>query len=246
MDKLSGADNQNFIASFNKLQSAMNYISGQKEQEFGILFSRMLKKGNPVIQRYQNFLDSVRDLRNILVHNNLPSGSQYATVTQELTDNLDKITDQLLHPVTIDRDFLKKVHCFQSSDHLSELLSAADKYSLTHFPIFDGDHFVTVLSENGVMNWLAASVTSSLLDIDNSRIIDSLKYEEQRHPVVFVRKDASVYSILEIFVSSARRGLGNPVILIADKRPIKGPSDIKGIITLSDMAQIVSIIENEA
>jgi predicted transcriptional regulator len=92
-----------------------------------------------------------------------------------------------------------------TQDTLARVLKVINERDYSQFPVYKGDEFRGLLTENGITRWLAHHVvdTLSLVELDDIYIEDVLRSEEERKNYQFVPRSMLVDDVSASFASEA-------------------------------------------
>lgn len=226
-----------FNNAFNELHNVMKKMLNDKTASFGGAVDKLDKNSNPIIRQYKQELDSVRKLRNVLVHET--SKYQIAIPTDNTINFIKKITTLLSKPETVDKFCSNKIISFHSSDKLSLLLEKVKKYSYSQFPVFDDSGFRGIISENRITHWLAQHQNSSI-NLNNITIADIMKIDkdEENDLRKFIASSTNLFDVHNEFTAGKK-----PILLITKNGNIpKRPENILGLINIWDLPRILERI----
>ena len=133
--------------------------------------------------------------------------------------------------------FETKVYSVSAGDSIGDALKIMYDNSFTQLPIFKGNKFIDLLTNNTISRWLGACVDEEIFSLKETPIGEVLKYAESRDSYFFINKDATLSDAMEKF--QYFESVGEPIdaILITEKG---NPSEmILGIITRSDFPKIL-------
>lgn len=232
-----------FLTVFNDLEQTLQNKYDTTETIYDLLErEKNALENNPVKVNWE-ILDIARRLRNILAHETRTDLPLVATPSQQIIEVLKKVTHAYQHPRTVENFLIEgereRILSFKSTDLLKDALKAIHQKHFSQFPVFAASGYVGLISNDGIANWLAdlsEKGSFSVEDLHKVRIAEVLDFEENEDVVIPICKDESLFQILHRFTASKVR-----VALICHRKnlDIKNPSDIAGIITKSDLGQIV-------
>jgi predicted transcriptional regulator len=105
----------------------------------------------------------------------------------------------------------------------------------TQFPLYDGEKFMGLLSENGITKWLAKNVEDGIFDGD-TLLSDVISFEEEENNFSFINREASIYEAKEAFRNYIDKGLELDALLITHSG--SAHEKLMGIITRWDIITI--------
>ena len=234
---------EEFLKVFNDLEQTLQNKYDTTETIYDLLErEKNAVENNPTKANWE-ILDIARRLRNILAHETRTNLPVVATPSQQIIDVLKKVTHDYQHPKTLG-DFLaegkrEKILSFQLQAPLTDVLKAIHEKHFNQFPVFDETGYVGLISNNGIASWLAAlseQGRSASLDLIGVRISEILPFEENGDTVIRLSKETSLFETLHHFTGSRVR-----LVLVCQSKDlsIQRPADIAGIITKSDLGQMV-------
>jgi hypothetical protein len=86
--------------------------------------------------------------------------------------------------------------------------------SFSQMPVYDGAIFVGLLTANTVARWLGASVAEDIFSLSETPVSDVLGYTEDKDNFSFLRRDSTLFEVLEKFQTFEREGKRLEAILI--------------------------------
>ncbi|GGB08930.1 CBS domain-containing protein [Macrococcus hajekii] len=225
-----------FISEFNQLHEAMKRYT-KRDDSFGSLFYQ-LKDKHAVIKQHQDTIDMARQLRNLLIHEKKDTFN-IAEPTAEFIDSLKKIRLQFENPATVSQ-FKKQVISLNEDDTLKKVLELIEQHHVSQYPVFSGQKFHGILTDNGIANWLAAHMNEELLRLTDYHVKDILPKDEKGSSYLVVREDLPLYEVEHKMMNLINeKGHSKLVILITQTGSINKREDITGIITPGDMPKLI-------
>ena len=144
----------------------------------------------------------IGDLRNVLIHERIEPHRYLAIPTRAIVERLEAILNRLTHPTLVVPTFQRNVEVFYITDSLADVLKKISERDYSQFPVFDKIKFCGVLTENGIVRWLAKHVSAelSLVELEDISIDTVLMMEEKRQNHMFISRKKSVDDVKELFV----------------------------------------------
>ncbi|TDM02223.1 CBS domain-containing protein [Macrococcus carouselicus] len=227
---------ERFISTFNQLHEAMKDET-KRDDSFGSLFYQ-LKEKHPVVKAFKDEIDLARQLRNLLIHEK-KDAFNIAEPTTEFINQLESIRQQIANPATV-KQFNKPVVCLNIDDSLVDTLAHIKQHQLSQYPIFDGQRFLGILTDNGLTNWLASVSTKGTINLMDYRVRDVLPNDEKGASFIIVKNDMPLHEVEQTMIDEINtKGHSKLVILISDSGKVEKPQDILGIITPGDMPKVL-------
>ena len=217
-----------FLQYFGEIEKELDAIlqnpSG-KHQSFYFKVKDAQKK-NSTIRRYREKLETFGDLRNFMSHNNQDN---MVEPSKESLAQIKELHHKITRPLTAWEIAGKEVKMFKESDLLEKVLAMMVETQFTKFPVYRGNQFVGLLTENGIALWIAQHMHEKTISIAEIKVQDVLQKEESgKETVVFVSKDQTIDEINEYFSEPFMK-----VAFVTDNGKKEG--EIKGIITAWDV-----------
>ena len=191
---------QHFLAAYNALDGEL-----RRRCQLGreIVFSRVL---NDFAVKHKGWVDveylrTVNDLRNLLVHEPKRAYDYVAIPTTRMVTKLKEVCDRLLNPERVIPKFGRKVETVAPTNSLAQVLRQIAQRDFSQFPIYKDQKFSGLLTENGITRWLAHHVTSELSIIELEEVLVSrvIPEEEKRRNWQFVSRAETVEAVRELF-----------------------------------------------
>ena len=232
-------NNQEFLNVFNSIEKKLREDIGASN---GVNFYTLLKensKKNKLIKQYRSELETMGDLRNIIVHGNIES--PYAIATEGTIERINFIQKQLVNPTKILDVFSKDVTGVKEEESLSNVLSIVNKNKYSQFPVIGKDGFNGLITENGITNWLARNVEEDIVSIKATTVKDILEDEEENESYGILYSQDTLYDVLETFEKVDHTGSRTFIIVVLNS-PKKEIflEDIYTILTPWDLDRIYS------
>ncbi|RLQ90384.1 CBS domain-containing protein [Planomicrobium sp. Y74] len=229
-------NSERFLIAFNKIEKLMKGMVDRKDHFSFFKAIELSKKEHAAIRKYEDELREFGDLRNAIVHHRTDTEYAIAEPHTEIVELIEHIEKLLSEPVTVGTSFARKVHTFQAEDTLSEVLRKVRDKNFKHIPVYHNDEFMGLLTANGIMRWLAATVEEEVISREITTMDDILKYEKNGNTYRFIASNTPVYEAEEVFKNSVLSGHKLEALLIT--RNGKEDETLTGIITPIDLIQI--------
>jgi predicted transcriptional regulator len=191
---------QEFIAAYNVLHGEL-----RRRCQLGreVAFSRVL---DDFAVKHKGWVDveylrTANDLRNLLVHEPKRAYDYLAIPTTTMVTKLQEVCDRLLNPERVLPKFGRKVETVAPTNSLAQVLRQIAQRDFSQFPIYAGERFDGLLTENGITRWLAHHVTSelSIIELEDVLVGQVIPKEEKRGNWKFVSRAETVEAVRELF-----------------------------------------------
>lgn len=223
-----------FIEQFNILEEALKKTL---HKSWHVPFSQLIdeaSKRDPFIRTHKTALQSINDLRNVLVHEQ--GHAIYAIPSDEAIHILETIVERYLKPKQLLDLCERNVRVLHPHVKLLDILSVMKRYDVSQMPVYDGSEFLGLLSGNMIAKWMAEHVEEIQKEGGATLAVaagELLPYEGKKDRVGFLDKKTTVYEFIEM-------GTRNPsssgiYIMTQNGSPHEKPM---GIITHGDYPKI--------
>ena len=232
MDK---QNSERFLVAFNKIEKWMKSMIDRKDHVSFFTAIDLSKKEHAAIRKYEDDLREFGDLRNAIVHHRTATEYVIAEPHTEIVELIEHIETLLSSPVTVGTSFAREVHKFSEDHTLKEVLRMVRDKNFKHIPVYKDNEFQGLLTANGIMRWLAATVEEEFISQEITTMADILKYEKNGNTFRFIASNTPVYEAEEIFKNSVVSGRRLEALLIT--RNGNKDEALTGIITPIDLIQ---------
>jgi predicted transcriptional regulator len=183
--------------------------------------------------RDADLLKTIADVRNAIVHDKVEPYRYVAVPTPEIVEGLRTCPNRLLNPARAIPKFQRVVETISIPDTLVQVLRIIKKRDYSQFPVYDGQRFRGLLTENGITRWLAHHVATSLslVELEDAHVGQVLENEGKIKNYHFTARDTRVDDLIGQF---ALHELLEVVLITADG---KESQSLLGIVTRWDIIQ---------
>ena len=221
---------ERFLASFNRIHNYLSFLSNEKSRKKP--FYHLLDENeyrNSGVKEYKNDLQIFADLRNVLVHKKLETSRYLAVPTDKVVERIEIIESVIKSPPLVYPTFKRDVVRFQADDLFITVLKTIKHKQMTHFPIYQKEELIGLLTENGITYWLANHSDSTVVDLKQITTEEILQEDSKSNNYLFVRKDMSI----DVAADLLKKDRKIDALLITENG--KKSEDPIGIITPSDV-----------
>ncbi len=224
-----------FIDAFNKIEEYLRrYTKRGKSESFYALVATA-SESHATVRRFSTDLKEFADLRNAIVHERT-DGHVIAEPNDAAVEAIEHIASLLLNPPKVIPLFQSEVETVSVDDPITEAVRTMFEKSFSQVPVYDGISFVGLLTSNSIARWLGARATEDIFSLSETPVSDVLEYTEDTENFYFLRRDATVFEVLEAFHTFERQGKRLEAILITQNG--KRSESLMGIITIWDLPKI--------
>lgn len=225
-----------FLDLFIATERVLRQMAGGREEGFGRLLHRVRER-SAVVRRWEQELRAFNELRNLLVHQPLPS--PLADPTPETVETLRFIYRQLTEPQPVLPRFAREVYTLDADQTFGDAVEAMHRTGYSQFPVYRQRHFVGLLTDGILARWMVAHLDrdfSQLLPVPLARV---LQQTPRQATVAFVGRKATVPEVREMFEQHIRHGQLrlDAVIITEHGQPDEQPL---GIVTPTDAVALAA------
>lgn len=241
-DKLSQQHANNFIAVFNELDKYFDTLVAQHTDRFMPFNEKVKLIGQDTmaissfVKKYEQKLKYFGELRNEIAHGFKIDGMHYCTPSYHAVEELRKIKEAIIQPITVATVFQKQVYTCQSHDLLKDTMIAMKNFGYTHVPVYNEQKvFQWVLTQSAICEWLAYHMQDTTKPLDTVTVAD-VDLNAWIENVAFVEKGKPLFAVPQLFES---RWLNHKILgalLITDNGTSEEP--LLWIITTYDLPVI--------
>ena len=116
------------------------------------------------------------------------------------------------------------------------VLDHIKSYTFTHYPIFEKNQFLGVLSDNGITHALAQKKFNEIKGLYSTKLKYILDYDEHKNDYISVSLKTSIF---ELFETMQHQKNDIETILITKKDHIEGASSILGLIVSKSLTKMI-------
>ena len=178
-EKISEQHANNFIAVFNELDKYFDTLVQDKTDRF-MPYNEKVKliamDTTPVsmfVKKYEIKLKFFGELRNHITHGFKIDWIHYATPSYHGVEELRKIKEAIVQPVTIGAIYNKKVFTCNTSDLLKDTMIEMKNFWYTHVPVYNEQkQFQWVLTQSAICERLAYHMQDTTKPLDTVLVQD--------------------------------------------------------------------------
>ncbi len=239
-EKLFEQNANNYMAVFNELDKHFDTLVGsEKFMPYNEKIKTIAQWTTNValfVKKYEAKLKYFWELRNHIAHGFKLDGKHYAIPSYHAVDELRKVTDAIVKPVTCGGVFSKTVYTCLTTDTLKEVMQSMKNFNYTHVPVYNEHHvFQWVLTQSTICEWLPLHLQEWNIALENVTIADiDLTLGSERYALV--EQDKPLFSLPTMFETTGLNQKRLWVLLMTEHWDIAEP--LVGIITTFDLPMI--------
>jgi predicted transcriptional regulator len=192
---------EEFLTTFNQIENKLRQVLKEDERTD---FSRLVNRYIDQRKSWQNDrqkLFNFANLRNTLVHQRSQPYQYPAIPTQQTLVEIERLRDRLVNPQKAIPTFGRTVETLSPEKSLACVFQKINQLDYSQFPVYEGERFIGLLTENGITRWLAHHTVTQFTTVDCEEIFikELLLEEEARSNCSFIARDTSVDEVVEQF-----------------------------------------------
>jgi len=223
-----------FLKIFNELEQTLKKKTGRFEHTPFFELIEIGRKRLPINSKSAEFLQSMGNLRNAIIHGEGYPKNIVADPRQETVDKFQGIVSSITSPVRVDQKFRRHIDFFRPEDSLRDILPYMQKNDYSQVVVLiDEEH--KVLTSEAIVRWLGATNGSSQ-GFDSVSALEVHKHE-QGEVQKWIPRKALVDEALQAFESALEKGIPrlHAILITETGKPTEKPF---GIITPWDLLGI--------
>lgn len=226
-----------FINAFAMIETECRRIVGDGRYTKFYMLLEQAAKINSTIRQYQIDLQEYADLRNAIVHERTEEGTVIAQPVDWVVERIEKIARLLSSPALLKDHFLKPVKTCRPEDSVLDAYQLMKTLGTSKLPIYTEGRFFGLLTLEMIAEWAVFRQAED--EVPSVQTI--FKPQVKTEKVLFLSKEATVETALEMFEETMRRGVHLLAIIIS----AEGERNQKpeGILTIADLQKMISYID---
>lgn len=209
-------NNSIFLDTFNSIEEHLKKLLNLAyNTSFSSMLNRLSKK-DEIIKYYQAELNTMRELRNFIVHSDIDQ--PLVIVSDETLIRIKIIEEALLRPKKIREVFEEKVVALKENDSLKSALKLIKEKRFSQFPVFNEDGFNGLITENGITRWLANNINANTISIKDTCICDVMIDDEEIDSYMYLYAYDTLYDVIRAFESGHKTHRRSFVIIVLKRQ----------------------------
>lgn len=223
---------ETFIKLCNELNSIL--VRKYKLQSNATLGQAIrFSKDDFVIKRFYDVLIDYTELRNVLVHSKL-SKNYLAEPNEEVIQTLSHVIKNIESPKRVKDYFVSNVETLNIDMTLSEVMKIIHMKRFSHFPVYNNQSCVGILSDNGIVHYLSDHHLNSS-DYDSITVRDLIASDDHSLDFAYITLQMTALEVFETF----DRKKDVRVLLVLDQIEDQSKKRLKGMVLKKDLYQVV-------
>lgn len=187
-----------FKTAFNEIHKFMQESLHMRGEPFGVCLDKMLEQ-DLVRKKDFTFLHDCRELRNFVVHN---QDLYMAIPAVPVLERIEQILNYLIKEPVVYPEFATEVQIVNASDTMYRVMKIIEDTQYTQFPVYEGDKFINLLTENVLTRWLAKHVVKiqemGFADLRETAS-DALKLHDDEEHWEFIPRHMTIVAATALF-----------------------------------------------
>lgn len=228
---------ETFIEKFNKLDHYFEYLLKGMKSSFIEKKERLKydKSYMHTVRRYDEELEVINRLRNVVAHENVLNGVPIADPREDIIDLLDEIFEAFARPMTVfERKSVTAPFIFRDREPVTKALKYMGAHDFSQVVVEKKGRF-GFLNREDISVWMESLADSARLPVLSEVPIGEIMREE-KHKKCHVPKNATVYEALALFQEEEQ---GYPALMITENG--KEYEKPLGILTPMDLIDYLKV-----
>jgi predicted transcriptional regulator len=205
-----------FETAFNRIHKALRDMVKETDSDAFVELLYSGYKNHSLIRKYKSELHQFAKLRNAIVHERVNADYYIAEPHIEVVERIEEICREFEKPQTALSIATSPVFYYYEDAYLKDVLKVINKFDFTRFPVYDkDDKYVALLTSTEIIQWMAKHFSSEVIHFEDVRIKDLLT-NGKNYFVTFVKEEASLYEIEELFERYHTRGKKLQAVIITE------------------------------
>lgn len=190
-------------------------------------------KHDVVINRFYDVLIDYTDLRNVLVHSKLNAG-YLAEPTDTVIKTLRHVIRHIESPKRVKDYVLSQVQTLDVNTSLKDVMEIVKVTRYSHFPVYDGDLCVGILTDNGIVHYLSDHNTHPR-DFEDITVRKLIQSDDHSLDFAFITLQMTALEVFEAF----DRNKHVRTLLVLDQIKDQTKKRLKGLMLKKDLYEIM-------
>lgn len=206
-----------FLIGFNRIEKWLKIeLDNPKNMGFSEMVRRLSRRRDLPVQKYENDLLQIAQLRNAIVHEKIDENFVIAEPNEWVLERIKKIENELLKPELVLPRFRKKVTGFEITLPLQELLKIVANKRYSQFPLYKNGVFEGLITLRALGYWLAKESLKGEIKLAHRSALDLLIENGKQPNFKFV---SATTSIAEVETYFQQYGLLEAILITEDGNP---------------------------
>ncbi|MFD1020283.1 CBS domain-containing protein [Thalassobacillus hwangdonensis] len=226
---------ERFERIFNQIHQRLKQMNEFPSKDAFIHLLHTSRDRNSAVRFHFHKLKQYAKLRNALVHERIKDDYYVAIPHQEVVEDLEHIHQTLVDPPQAMALATSPVIHFQPASPIRAVLKFFSEQKVSQFPVYRERNFVGLLTEGGIIKWMANNMQHDLVSLEAVTVEDVLKMEPA-HNVEFLPITSTIFELEELFETFSDKNQKLEAVILTES----GMRDQKpaGIVTSWDLIEI--------
>ncbi len=230
---------EHFLEYFNEIEKHLNNKDGNSNLGFARLIGKYQDR-DKIIRQYAGDLMHLKDIRNLLVHNN----NYYAIPNEYSLEKIKNIRDRIINPPKVYPLFNSKVETVRDNEPIIKVIKFMKERSYSQVPVVNDDNqFLDLITNNAISRWIGSlgEQKGAQILFEKALVKDVLDYEEESSVYEFISRDTLIVDVIDRFEDSQKQGKKLEAIFITNNG--KKTEKLLDILTSWDLPEMYSKLE---
>lgn len=230
-----------FVRAAEQLRTTLERRYHTELHSLGDVLHNAKVKKDPVIQQNRNTLRVLKDLRNVIQHDDSFSGEPIAVPQDNAIEKMEQLA-ALVDKQPPVRDFMTTFpHTLTPTSTFRDAATDIVTHDLSQVPVYehvDGkDNYLGLFTTNAMARWLSASIEedNSLLAL-NITVSDAMEYAEEYEYGDFIKPTTPALEVCRLLT---KQDAPLAILVTTDGTPA---GQLRGIVTRFDVAGILRAV----
>lgn len=228
-----------FLDAYGRIEHTLKTMHNSNTVGFVQMVNTMAKN-NATIRNFQLDLIEYAQLRNAIVHNRNNHWEAIAEPHTHVVKNIEHIANALERPKRVGEFMHETLFCATPEESLVTLMQRQKGKQYSAIPVYDASGYRGMIHAR-MFQRLVEDESRHNFDLKELNVSDFLSYYDEEDRVIFVRRDETLYRIVEIYNKIHQTGKKIIAILITDNGTRTG--NPIGILTMADLPIILHELE---
>jgi CBS domain-containing protein len=195
---------EKFLEAFNKLES---WLRQQTASDTYIKFAQLVdicSTTNSVVETHCNYLKSLGNLRNAIVHGRSFPTTILATPEPTVVEDFNAICEEIYKPDTVYKIAAKQIAPYPKEEYLHKALRAMGTHDYSQVIVQVTDDEFGLITREGITKWIEANFKEEIVNLKDVTLADIFALEDINTWDYIARKQ-SVYDASTRFGNNERR-----------------------------------------
>lgn len=190
-------NNRDFLNSFNNIEDYLKRESKSKSNSTFHYLLSTVSRNNKVVAHYRPELNTLRELRNFIVHGNIDQ--PLALVSDSTIERIKTIESALISPKKIREVFNESVYAVKDDQKLAEVLKIVKDKKFSQFPVIGKGGFTGLITTSKITKWFANNIKRDKISVEDVYVKDIMDNDREGEGYIFLYSYNTLYDVIKGF-----------------------------------------------